>query len=310
MNRKAMKNNTKTTRIHPMTSPVASAFPHIFGPFNVGHGLWVEQALVTPELAAAWLEDVPNARRIDENRVARYAADLRQGAWRMTGETLRFDWNDSLLNGHHRLRAITRAGVSAWLLIVRGVDPTTKETQDTGLPKRLSDWSERTNATAGYAISAALLRLLTRDYNLASIPRLKEQTWDIVGDDHIQFAASVKGSRLSHTAPFRMACALLHRLDPPRSEQFRERISKFEFPSGSVEQVYARQFSNAGTMNVLQHSVLAARAAMAAARGEAPKVLREPHLEDVVRVLRLEKIVTMIEDERAAMRVNPARGSQ
>lgn len=291
-----------------MASPVPSAFPNIFGPFNVGHGLSVEHALVTPELAAAWLEHIPNARRMDEPRVARYTADLRHRAWFMTGEPIRFDWNGDLLNGHHRLHAIVRAGVSAWLLIVRGIDPSTKATQDTGLPKRLSDWSERVNATAGYAISATVLRLLARDNNLASIPRLKEQTWDLVGDEHIQFGTTARSSRLAHTAPCRMVCALLHRLDPPRAELFRDRVSTLDLPAGSVEHVYARQYLNAGTMTAHQHGLLAARAAMAAARGEAPKILREAPHDEIIRVLRLEKIEEMLDNERAAMRV--ARGTR
>jgi hypothetical protein len=275
-----------------------------FGPFDVGHGLTVEHVLVTPSLASVWLAEVPHSRRKDHHRIARYTGEIVRDAWRMTGETLRFDWDGFLLNGHHRLYAVAKAGVPVWMLIVRGVDPSTKETQDTGMPKRLADWSERSNANAGYAMVVSLLRVLSRSPHINN-PRIKNQAWDLIGDEHIQFSASVKGSRVAQTAPCRMACAMIHRLDKPRAELFRDRLSKFDLPIGSVEQVYARQFDNANAISVCDHSALAVRAAMAAIREEAPKVLRTASVAEVIRVLKIEKIAFMLEEERAASLAEP-----
>jgi hypothetical protein len=275
-----------------------------FGPFDVGHGLTVEHVYVTPEVAAGWLEFTPHERNSEPSRIARYTGELVLGQWKMTGETIRFDWDGILLNGHHRLRAIVRSGVSCWLLLVHGVDPATKQTQDTGLAKRISDWSDRKNSNSGYAMVMALIRVMRPD-PVMSNTRIKNVVWDLIGDDSIQFAATMSGTRLASTASCRLSCALIHRVDPSRAESFRHRITKFDYPPGSIEHVYARQFDNVTKTNrrrlaTNEAAKMALRVAIAAVRGESLQLIKPTSLADAIKHLSLDPIMHALDDERAA----------
>lgn len=99
----------------------------------------IEWEFVTPERAEHYLEFNDKNRRLRTDTVEVYAQDLRKGNWLVTGDTAKFDTTGRLIDGQHRLRAILVAKTPAWMLIVRGVDPTVQRVLDTQAKRSAAD---------------------------------------------------------------------------------------------------------------------------------------------------------------------------
>lgn len=87
----------------------------------------IEQVLVTPQIAEAWLsehfdriaKDQFRNRRIREQTVNKYASDMRAKLWQETPEPIIFDENSDLVDGQHRLLAIKASGVELTMMVAR-----------------------------------------------------------------------------------------------------------------------------------------------------------------------------------------------
>jgi len=79
---------------------------------------------ITPSKAKEYLKKSnPNNRTIMETVVATYARDMQKGNWKANGETIVFDKNGMLQNGHHRLNAVIKSGCNIVFNVCRGVEP-------------------------------------------------------------------------------------------------------------------------------------------------------------------------------------------
>lgn len=94
---------------------------------------------VTPEIALRWLELNATNRRVSDAHVRGLAQDMRNGDWKLDAAPIRFDANGLLIDGQHRLWAITQAGVTIRLAVAFNVDSSAVETVDTGRRRTLSD---------------------------------------------------------------------------------------------------------------------------------------------------------------------------
>lgn len=94
---------------------------------------------VTPETATDWLTRNDSNRQIRERYVAQLVRDIRNGNWQMTGETIKFDTQDRLLDGQHRLSAVVSSGITVPMLVVRGVDPSARDVIDSGVKRTAGD---------------------------------------------------------------------------------------------------------------------------------------------------------------------------
>ena len=116
---------------------------------------------VTPELAAEWLKTKKINRNVRPSRVRFFTHLLETGKFVMTGEPAQFegflgDSDVHLVNGQHRLEAITKARTgmitdgdgdefmskftgSARLLVVQGVEPGSQVFMDSGARRNFSD---------------------------------------------------------------------------------------------------------------------------------------------------------------------------
>lgn len=87
-----------------------------------GRRISVELVFVTPDLANRWLEKSnTHNRKRSEPRMRLYAGLMKDGQWAFTGETLKFEENNVLLDGQHRLAAVVKSGVGAWFIVIRGL---------------------------------------------------------------------------------------------------------------------------------------------------------------------------------------------
>lgn len=114
--------------------------------------------IVTPSLAADWLRLNNNNRNMRGANVAMYARDISLGKWIVTGQSVQFDRDGTMIDGQHRLMAIIRADKPVMLLVVRGLDPKAKSVIDAGAKRTAADALKFAGVT-NYTAVAALCRL-------------------------------------------------------------------------------------------------------------------------------------------------------
>jgi hypothetical protein len=94
---------------------------------------------VTPEQAEKWLKGADQNRALRDSRIFRYARDMEAGRWRVTNQAIALDEGGRLLDGQHRLHAITLAKVPVMMSVTRGVSKDAVSVIDEGLPRTPAD---------------------------------------------------------------------------------------------------------------------------------------------------------------------------
>lgn len=96
--------------------------------------------VVTPTIAADWLKaNVENNRAIVESRVDAYVRAINNGEWQLTPEGVMFDTDGNLIDGQHRLTAISRANKPVKMVVWTGVPFETMEVLNTGVARTTAD---------------------------------------------------------------------------------------------------------------------------------------------------------------------------
>lgn len=100
---------------------------------------YIKEEDVTPQLAQQYLGKSAGNRNLKKRAVQRYARDMIAGKWEMNGEAIKFDRSGALVDGHHRLHAITMAEKTVRMLVVRGLKLGSMLTIDTGAARSFAD---------------------------------------------------------------------------------------------------------------------------------------------------------------------------
>lgn len=131
----------------------------------------VTRLVVTPELAAKWLEKNLNNRKLtkplEDNTVQRYARDMKAGRWHLTGDAIQFDTEGLLMDGQHRLWACVLADQPFESSVAYNVDPGARIVIDTGKKRTLGNYF--TMAGEGDAISLAAAVNLAIRWDMGNI---------------------------------------------------------------------------------------------------------------------------------------------
>jgi hypothetical protein len=98
-----------------------------------------ELVTISPQLARQWLDQNHNNRKLKKRFVATLAGDIASGNWRITGDSIKFGPDGSLLDGQHRLAACIAADKPITSLVIYGVPPDAKVVMDTGKARSPSD---------------------------------------------------------------------------------------------------------------------------------------------------------------------------
>ncbi len=91
--------------------------------------------------------------------VATYARAMIDGRWLLNGEAVIVDWNDDIVDGHHRLAAAVESGVPLTTFVVRGVDPRAFRVSGVGARRTPGDILKIHGAQSPNSL-AVLLRML------------------------------------------------------------------------------------------------------------------------------------------------------
>lgn len=92
---------------------------------------------ITPAKAQEYLNTSVGNRPISKPTVHSYADTMKQGGWMLNGVPIVFDTEGHLLDGHHRLEAITMAGIPVKMDVCRGVAAEAFTTYDCGRHRSL-----------------------------------------------------------------------------------------------------------------------------------------------------------------------------
>lgn len=113
---------------------------------------------ITPQKARDWLKLNVRNRNVGDDHVRRLILTIREGRWKLNGETIKFDFNGHLVDGQHRLLAVAAAGESVESFVVRGLEPETFDTVDIGIIRSVKNlFVARGEANAGVLASAAAM---------------------------------------------------------------------------------------------------------------------------------------------------------
>jgi hypothetical protein len=95
--------------------------------------------VVTPAIAALWLDSNDVNRRLRSKVVDMYASDMSKGAWEWKPIAICFDTENKLGNGQHTLNAIVKAGIEQTMLIARNCRREQIAAMDIGVRRSVED---------------------------------------------------------------------------------------------------------------------------------------------------------------------------
>lgn len=90
--------------------------------------------IITPEIAKRWLQHNTNNRPVARIIVDKYKRDMEAGLWHFTNAGIAYDINGELIDGQHRLIAISElpSGTGIAMNVTRGLAPEAKYFIDQG----------------------------------------------------------------------------------------------------------------------------------------------------------------------------------
>lgn len=189
--------------------------------------------MVTPDMAARWLESNTNNRNPRQSGVSRYRADMEAGRWEMAGDPIRFASDGTLLDGQHRLMALAELpeGTAIAFLVIRGLSKSSWRAMDQGIKRSAGDQLGRAGVRNASNVAAAAKRfiiwesgLLFRDaktHQAISAPQIEQ--WVEEHPDEVEHLSSVFHLVRQNDAPPSVAGAAaiaFGRIDPAQSEHF------------------------------------------------------------------------------------------
>lgn len=107
--------------------------------YTLPQGISYSLEMITPDLAASFLEMNTKNRNLKRKNVDSIVVDILTGEWRLTGNAISFDDTGALLDGQHRLQAIVEANIAVPCFVVLGLPSETMEVIDAGVKRTLAD---------------------------------------------------------------------------------------------------------------------------------------------------------------------------
>lgn len=98
-----------------------------------------EVVSISPEMAVEWLDQRGPNRKMRRSVAERYARDMSAGCWKLTHQGICFDDHGQLLDGQHRLLAITMADTSVMMMVTRGVPASSQLDMDQLAKRTVAD---------------------------------------------------------------------------------------------------------------------------------------------------------------------------
>lgn len=187
---------------------------------------------VDAELAKAWLGKNKRNRKIRESIVSRYRSDMAAGHWSFAADPIRFDEKGMLIDGQHRLTALSELpDLTIPMLVVSGLPADSQMIMDQGAKRTPGDQLGLLGYTNPNALAAAVKQyiawregFLFRDQKtLRTITSARIEQW--VSEHPVSVAGFGRLWHLARQAdapPSIASAAAIHfsAIDPEAAERF------------------------------------------------------------------------------------------
>lgn len=193
----------------------------------------MEIQTISPDMARQYLEANVCNRPLAEHRVVTFQRDIENGAWRLTGEAIKFDISGNLLDGQHRLWAVVKADKPITTYVVTGLEPETQEVMDTGQKRTMGQVLGLRGIINPNVVAAVAILMIqweqgdrfrdvgtTRTSRMVShtdISRVLDENPDIIDAVAFAVARRIPGITVSVEA---FALTLLRRLNKDEADAF------------------------------------------------------------------------------------------
>lgn len=192
----------------------------------------ITEEVITPEMARSLLKRNQCNRHVSEPLVKDYANAMRDGRWKVNGQTISIRSDGVLADGQHRLLACVKTGVSFRTYVVRGVEQDAVNTIDTGRKRSSSDVLQMAGCQNAKTVAAgirwiAAIRDGVSEGNVRLQPVQIHAVW-LLDRDKLGRSAAF-GMMVRTILPPSMAAALHYlfaEFDEKRADEFFERLAK------------------------------------------------------------------------------------
>ena len=229
---------------------------------------------IDPTSAAAILKDRNQGNRPPKpNKVQQFAADMANGRWGLTGDTLKFAPDGRLLDGQNRLAASVRVDKPFTTHVVFGIDPQLFGRMDIGKPRNPADILH----IAGYKYASTLASAVRWAYLLDTNPYNRDTlqpdfVLELVREKYPDIEASVKFGRdinRQFAHPAGQAAALMYKFqksDPQKAEDFfrawikGQRNGKYQIIDTMQALLHSQKANNNGRIHELVRAAVIIKA--------------------------------------------------
>lgn len=111
---------------------------------------------ITPAKASEWLKRNQSNRPLKPRAIDRYAQAMKRGAWKLNGESIKFNCNGRMIDGQNRLNAVIKSGCTIESYVVRGLPDDAFDTIDQGVTRSLADVLHRNLHKNCVALASAI----------------------------------------------------------------------------------------------------------------------------------------------------------
>lgn len=214
---------------------------------------------VTPKVARKWLESVAPNRRVRPHIVSRYAEAMARGEWLQTGEAIKFNVNDELVDGQHRLLAVVESDVTVRMFVQRGLPVEAMTVLDSGVKRNLGDLLKLRDETDTALLGSVLVSIdqVRLAFELGRWPTGRDhypshtQCLQLL-DAEPKLREAVREGRRVHASmglavrPTVVVVGLyeLQALDEADAEAFFLQLSGIEVKDGSVVHLFRKRFQS------------------------------------------------------------------
>lgn len=200
------------------------------------------------------------------------ARDMVNGYWNFDGSPIKFDEEDSLFDGQHRLHAVILSDTTQRFLFISGLPKSAYHTTDTGLPRKYSD-TLRMRGYNNVNNRQALVKFIAKweaGKSYDDSKKLTSAEYDVVHDQHVDTISRALECALSarYKVPvspsvFSFAWWLLTRIDREQAYTFLVSVAEGEnlrhgMPAYTLRQRLIRESGNRLTRNEILHLIFAA----------------------------------------------------
>lgn len=163
--------------------------------------------------------------------VEKYARDMKNNAWALNGQTLKFGKSGRLLDGQHRLQASVQSETSFPAIVVRGLDDAVFDTFDLGSRRAIGDVLRDRSEVNTSTLGAALRQLWLLQHGLiqsrGAAPTIAELLDFLEQNPELRDSVRLQHKIRDITAPTTILALhyLFTRVDKAKADRFLDRLS-------------------------------------------------------------------------------------